>query len=386
MSQGDQQVAPPATSEAIVVTLPADTKPEEANSKALVSLSDAQYKEWSKGRQLDIRIAEPEAPKPPAKPAGKEAKAEGAEQEAESESATDQETSDEEAAAADEAESEGESAPPEKSGKPEKEELGKGEGKRVKKLLRQRYELQEQLNTLKAEIEQLKAKGTEKPAAPQATPEGEKKPEAPKRPRRDDFEDDPAFEAAMDDYEAKRLQYLLDERDRLKAQQDAKNAIAQQQAKMAKDWKEQVIAAEAEHPDFRDVVFREEVPVSDAMYHAILAVPEKGGAEVLYYLSHHLDECRQIADLSPVQCAFALADIHASLKAAAKKGGAKPGEEKQQAPGKEKTRSAAPPPPENIGGGSAAPTDAIGAAVEKKDFAAYEAERLKQMRAKAKSG
>lgn len=132
-------------------------------------------------------------------------------------------------------------------------------------------------------------------------------PQASDRPKRDDFNDPDAYEAALETYAADRAtkQALEQERSRLRT-----DGIKAQAEKLINDYAERVTEFKKTHDDF-DEVFCEDVPVTPAMTSAIMNVDN--GADVAYWLGQNPDEAKRIAELSDVRAVTELGRISAKL-------------------------------------------------------------------------
>ena len=98
-------------------------------------------------------------------------------------------------------------------------------------------------------------------------------------------------------------------------------------------------AFEAEHPDYRDVVFAPHVPITQDMAQALLGTDNPPA--LAYHLAQNLAEAAAIARLPPIQQAIAIGRLEAQLSATAS---APP------PPTPPKKTTNAPPPPKTVTG------------------------------------
>jgi hypothetical protein len=79
-------------------------------------------------------------------------------------------------------------------------------------------------------------------------------------------------------------------------------------------FKLRVARARQRHPDFDAVTSRQDVPITPAMWRAVLE--SDSGAEVVYYFGKHAEEAQTIAKLSPVSSILEIGRIAATLSPA----------------------------------------------------------------------
>jgi hypothetical protein len=127
-------------------------------------------------------------------------------------------------------------------------------------------------------------------------------------PKLDDFDNFDAYIAAKAEFIADRkINQTLTEREQ---RQQAERAQAAQRH-TAESWNKRVSTAEAEMPDFHDVVASSDVPMSAPMQQAIME--SDAGPKLAYYLATHPDEAEDIASMSPVATVRALTRIEDKL-------------------------------------------------------------------------
>lgn len=177
----------------------------------------------------------------------------------------------------------------------------------IQDLLKQRRELQAELETTKAV----------KPAAP--APAKSEKAERPKNPvfgePGHDNESWEQFEARRESYIEQLTEYktraALAEMRAEEAKHASETQKAEQNALIERSWQSRVEQAQKNHADFAEVAFSKDVPISPTMDAYILKRP--AGPEVLYYLGKNPDLAREIADMEPVDAAYMLTKIELSL-------------------------------------------------------------------------
>jgi len=105
--------------------------------------------------------------------------------------------------------------------------------------------------------------------------------------------------------------------------------------------REKESAFEVEHPDYRDVVYAPNVPITQSMAEVMLGTDN--APAVAYHLATHLDEAAAIAKLPPIQQAIAIGRIDAQLSAP-------PASPASPPPALPKKTTNAPPPPKTVSG------------------------------------
>ena len=134
------------------------------------------------------------------------------------------------------------------------------------------------------------------------------------------------------------------------AKAEAEAAAETDKSVVDEDWREQVMMAKADMPDFEQVAFS--APISDEV--ADLIMTSDMGTKVAYHLGQNHAEARRISQMTPVEAARELGRLEAKLSAP---------------PPKPKTTKA-PPPIDPVQGGAG------GVDPEKMDFRAYEKYRM----------
>ena len=243
---------------------------------------------------------EPEAPseQPESKPVEQAAEAPKPEAETPAESKADPDEPDDEA---------GEAAE-------ERKPLPKGVQRKINKLTRRVGEFAEENRELKERLAQLEqGQVQEKPA--------DAKPVADGKPKLEDFDFDVEAHAEA------LVEWKLEQK-----------AKAEQAASLEKAFREKEAAFEAEHPDYRDVAYSDELPMPPHVA-AVIHTTENPPA-IAYYLGNNVEEAAQIAQMTPLAAARAIGRIEAKLAAPAEK----------PAPVLPKKTTTAPPPPKTVSG------------------------------------
>lgn len=129
-------------------------------------------------------------------------------------------------------------------------------------------------------------------------------------PKLDDFDNFDAYIAAKAEYIADRkINQTLTEREQRAAEERAQTA----RLRTVDSWNKRVSTAEAEMPDFRDVIAHADAPMTAPMQQAIME--SDAGPKLAYYLATHPDEAADIAEMSPVATVRALTRIEDKLLA-----------------------------------------------------------------------
>lgn len=139
-----------------------------------------------------------------------------------------------------------------------------------------------------------------------AAPEPKEQP----RPTRDTFDSPEAYDQALIDWSAKQAT--------AKATDDAKQAQTQAEQDRATKttldtFNQRVEGFEADHPDFQDVVYSDDLQMSPAMTRAILAAED--GPAIAYHLGQNPEMAERIAGLIPELAVYEIGKISAKLSA-----------------------------------------------------------------------
>ena len=150
-----------------------------------------------------------------------------------------------------------------------------------------------------AEIERLKAQ-IPKPVDPRAKP----------RPEREAYTDPKTYEAALLAWNAEQVRVsTLEEAEQTRLRDER---VRSQEATLT-TFKERQDSFKADHPDFEQVAFREDLKISPAMSQAILMADD--GPAIAYHLGQHPEEAERIAALSPIQAVYEIGKISLRLTA-----------------------------------------------------------------------
>lgn len=200
--------------------------------------------------------------------------------------------------------------------------------RRIDQLTREKHELRRQLESLKAPKEELKqaAAAEDKTLA--------------------DFDfDEVAYRKHIREISAeearKAARGVLDETKR-----------NEQQQSRAKTWKERSAAFAAEHTDFTEKVYADDVQISESMFEAI--TESEHGPAIAYYLADNPEEAERIANMSAAAAGRAIGRIEAKLESqsAGRKDQSSETSEENAEEGRQDNKrvTKAPPPPPKIEG------------------------------------
>ena len=219
--------------------------------------------------------------------------------------------------------------------------------RRIQELLQERHELREKLAELSKNGKQ-QVQTESRPAS---------KLEAPKRPQQKDFSTWEDYESALakhvEDLADYKISQALEEREQKAAEKRKQDEIAQRNREIEKSWMERKTAAEAKHADFAETV--KDVPLSDVMDAWIL--DSDIGAEVLYWLGQNRSDAKRISELNPFKAARELTKL----------------EDKLSGPLASTRRVTQATPPAREVRATATTGDEAQAAIQRGDFAAYQA-------------
>ncbi len=248
----------------------------------------------------------------------------------------------------------------------------------------------QQLAEAKAELKLLREQKAEKTPAPAAVKTEETKPaEAvrPKRPRMTDPKyavDGGAaqYDADMDTYED--AKQAFDRQEWAKEGQKTKAEVETHLTEREKSqrWAGEVEAAKGVHPDFEAVAFNPKIPIS---YTMLMLLPKtEGGAEVMYHLGSHPEECTALAEATEIPGFKSAQELSAAAEkdpALARKLGAaeamvqaeikriQAGPKKEEPHPKPITKTKAPAPATRVNANTQATGDPVEDAYARGDFA-----------------
>lgn len=189
----------------------------------------------------------------------------------------------------------------------------RGIGERLSTYAERARAAEERANRLEKMLETtLEKLGTPRPEtppspAPPPVPEPAVVEALPPRPRRDQFDDPDAYDAAIDDWNgartkreiavalAEREQHEKSQRD-VAAQEAARKTQETRIAEARTAYAERRTAAEAEFPDYAEIVDDPTLPISEVMARAIMEAEE--GPKIAYHLGKNRDIATRIASLT----------------------------------------------------------------------------------------
>jgi hypothetical protein len=228
---------------------------------------------------------------------------------------------------------------------------------------------------MKAELESVRNGANGRPSPPDANgkPAAEaKSQEKPARPKMRDFPDIEAYEAAMETWEEKHLDFTAAKTwgdlqgKAQKLHQEAVNA--HQQRSIAETWNAREVAARKAIPDYDSAFSDGELPqLTEAM--AGYVIESDIGPQLLHHLVTNTDVLQALQKLNPLRAVAALGRIEASLSEPA-------------TPAKKPIIPGGSKPPTELSGRKSAPADERGAAIAAGDFESYA--RIENARLKAR--
>jgi len=211
---------------------------------------------------------------------------------------------------------------------------------RIDEVVRQREELrresERQLAEMRAEIEKLKNPVQQQPVQQQAAEE----------PRSDAMKDDGTPVYPLGEFD---LQYIRDltrhtlqqERERMQAemaQTQRQTALQQEQQALQSTWNGKLAEAVKEYPDLQEkgqalLNNFTNLDTNYASYLSTVLMSMDKGPDVLYYLSNHPDEAREIVNSGAQKATLALGRIESRFL-----------KDEQEAPKPKQSKAPAPPP------------------------------------------
>ena len=190
---------------------------------------------------------------------------------------------------------------------------GESEHKRRSGYQRQKAKIDRMSQELDFWREEALRNRTAKPEEKQAKEDAP--PPKPTRPKVSEFQNYADYETALEKYEVERdayheanVSYQVKQARAQVKEESQREASAQD---TANSWAEKVNEAREQHPDFMEVAFQDDVPMSQAMMEAI--VTSELGAEVAYELGKNPDEAERISKLSPVAAVREIGKIEARI-------------------------------------------------------------------------
>lgn len=184
---------------------------------------------------------------------------------------------------------------------PKVDPIPKGVQKRIDRAVREKYEAQARTKMLEERLAALEQQ-TRQPQQVQRTSDNSE-------PRIDNFENFDEYVAAKARWIAKQeLETTLSEREKRQAAE--RETAARQQ--LADSWSKKIAQATADLPDFEDVLSSSDVPMTDAMHHAIME--SDIGPKLAYHLASNPEEAYKIAQMPPMRAIAALGRLEERLE------------------------------------------------------------------------
>jgi predicted TIM-barrel fold metal-dependent hydrolase len=199
----------------------------------------------------------------------------------------------------------------------------RGVQKRLNELTANWREEQRRAQKLEAMLEQVLSRN-QMPEKPEV------KAEPAAEPKLEQFQTYEEYVGALADYRAElKVQQKLSE---MEQRQKAVEA-ARQKSQVVEQFQSKASTFAVEHPDFNDVAFNPELPVTDSMAEAIQQ--SDNGPELLYHLGKNPSEAARIAALTPLMAAVELGKLAVKVSLP-----------------QPRNKTAAPPPIRPLSGGS----------------------------------
>lgn len=136
----------------------------------------------------------------------------------------------------------------------------------------------------------------------------EKKPKEDPRPTRETFADPETYDQALEGWAGRRAAEAA--KAEAKVENERQSQERQRQAVLDK-FNERRTSFEADHADFEDVAFSDDLKVSPAMTQAILEAED--GPAIIYHLGNNPEVAERLAGLSPAQAVYEIGKISARL-------------------------------------------------------------------------
>lgn len=155
-----------------------------------------------------------------------------------------------------------------------------------------------------------------------------KPPEDPKpaRPRREQFENPQAYDAAMEQHETNLVEWAArqaagkakvevtretQEAEAKRKKEETAAAIAERAKQIQQEWSAKRDAALEKYPDYEEIAEDDDLLITDVAAHAIMAADN--GPEIAYHLGKNPDEAARIAKLFPAQQMVEIGKLSAKL-------------------------------------------------------------------------
>ena len=221
---------------------------------------------------------------------------------------------------------------------------------------------QRRIDRLTRENEELKRQIAEGSVKPQDRPPEPQKSAPANKPKLENFQTLEQYQEALTDWK-------LDERERIRKDEEAQAAAQQAIQKEQSEWSQKEKAARKAHDDYDDVMDTVQMPKGLGVYAARQALlEEENGAEILYYLGKNPKELERIAELTPASAAAAIGKLAASFEASTAPDNGKP------------KLTGAPKPPPPSGRPAKTSSDSVYDPAVQKDFRRYAKAREAQLK------
>jgi len=188
-----------------------------------------------------------------------------------------------------------------------------GISERFSKMAEQRKQAEARADKLAGELETAISaiKDLTGKVSPEAKPAADDQ-----RPKRDAFDNPEAYDSALIEWSGRQaVRVAQAEMERKQAEADKKSAEDKQRAEreeLQKTWVDRVAKVKEKHPDFDEVIAREDVVLTPAMSEAMIR--SDSGAEIGYYFGQHPEEAARIAAIpNAVQQVMEIGRLAASL-------------------------------------------------------------------------
>lgn len=186
-------------------------------------------------------------------------------------------------------------------GQTEEETLPKGVKKKIDKLTFQRREAERERDRLRAELE-----------ATNKEREAEKVGEIGPKPNPADFDTDADFIEALTDWKVNQSEAKRKSDDAKQARAAAENAQKAAKEKRDKEFRESIDDAIERYPDFKETVFREEIPINQRTIDISANFGNTG--DIMYFLGKNPEKARELVEMSTIEATIALTQISNDLR------------------------------------------------------------------------
>lgn len=134
-------------------------------------------------------------------------------------------------------------------------------------------------------------------------------------PKRNDFPDDDSWALALTEYAKQSARAEIEAEAKRKADEEAERKSQAERASVQRSYDERVASFTEKHPDFAEVAYAPDAPISQFVADAVLR--RESGPDLLYWLASkdNRDEAKRIYDLPPSLQLMELGLLEARLKA-----------------------------------------------------------------------